>query len=77
MVTSIISFSSLLDVGLSWATVQRKGITHEQVTALFWFGVIIGLTLWTLCILTAPLIGQFYHRPDIEPICVAWGIGLS
>ena len=33
------------DLGLSEATIQRKEISHNQVSALFWINVAIGLGL--------------------------------
>src|SRR5215471_4972288 len=33
------------DLGLSEATIQRKEITHDQVSALFWINASVGLGL--------------------------------
>ena len=38
------------DLGLSEATIQRKEITRDQVTALFWVNVAIGLGLMLLTV---------------------------
>ena len=48
------------DLGLSLATVQKKEITHQQVSALFWINVIVGaLLMIVLCALSKP-IAWFY-----------------
>ena len=44
MVVSIYGFVlALRDLGLSMAVVQRKTITEEQLTGLFWVNVLIGV----------------------------------
>src|ERR1035441_4082128 len=44
MVTAITSLGqAFADLGLSEATIQRKEISHNQVSALFWINVGIGL----------------------------------
>src|SRR5580700_4867683 len=42
------------DLGLSEATIQRKEISHSQVSALFWINVAIGLTLTLAMAALAP-----------------------
>ena len=39
------------DLGLSEATIQRKEINHNQVSALFWINVAIGLGLMPLTLI--------------------------
>ena len=42
MVTSVIGYLRVFkDAGLSTATVQREGITHAQVSNLFWINVAV------------------------------------
>src|SRR5271156_5263070 len=46
MVTAITGLGqAFADLGLSEATIQRKEISHNQVSALFWINVAIGLGL--------------------------------
>ena len=54
------------DAGLSTATIQREGITHAQVSNLFWTNVALGgsITL-LLAALSSEAIAWFYHEPRL------------
>jgi O-antigen/teichoic acid export membrane protein len=56
------------DLGLSEATIQRKEITHDQVSALFWINVAIGLGLMLVTVTLAPLLARFYREPRLVNI---------
>jgi O-antigen/teichoic acid export membrane protein len=56
------------DLGLSEATIQRKEITRDQVTALFWVNVTIGLGLMLLTMAFSPVIAKFFHDPRLTNI---------
>jgi len=49
------------DLGLSEATIQRKEISHDQVSALFWINVMIGLGLALITVAFAPVLARFYR----------------
>jgi len=49
------------DLGLSEATIQRKEITHGQVSALFWINVSVGLALMLISMASAPVLARLYH----------------
>jgi O-antigen/teichoic acid export membrane protein len=62
MVTTVTSFLLVFkDAGLSIATVQREGITHAQVSNLFWINVGISFLTTLALAASAPLIARFYH----------------
>src|SRR6266849_7750551 len=56
------------DLGLSEATIQRKEITHDQVTALFWINVAVGLGLMLVTAALAPVLSRFYRAPRLVDI---------
>src|SRR5271156_2594238 len=56
------------DLGLSEATIQRKEISHDQVSALFWINVMIGLGLMLVTVTLAPLLARFYREPRLVNI---------
>lgn len=56
------------DLGLSEATIQRKEITHEQVTALFWVNVAIGTGLMLITAAMSPLLVWIYREPRLAAI---------
>src|SRR5208337_4412548 len=66
MVTAITGLASAFaDFGLSEATIQRKEITHAQVSALFWINVAIGLGLALVTAALGPVLSKFYREPRL------------
>jgi O-antigen/teichoic acid export membrane protein len=53
------------DFGLSSAAVQRASVTEEQTSTLFWINVLLGAALTVATFLFAPLVGHFYHEPQL------------
>lgn len=77
MVLVVINFAQLFrDAGISLATVQKKEITHDQVSTLFWIIVVISATLGILLFLMAPLVAAFYAQPELIFITAALSISL-
>lgn len=69
MVTAITAvIDNFRDLGLSAATVQRRDITHEQVSSLFWINVAVGVTFALLLVLGAPLVARFYDDPRVASV---------
>lgn len=58
------------DFGLSEATIQRKHITHEQISALFWINVAVGAGLTLLTVGLAPLLAWAYSEPRLLPVAM-------
>jgi O-antigen/teichoic acid export membrane protein len=56
------------DLGLSEATIQRKEISHDQVSALFWINFSIGLGLMLVTMTLAPVLARFYGDPRVVNI---------
>src|SRR5713101_8395930 len=69
MVTAITGLAfAFADLGLSEATIQRKEITHDQVSALFWINVAVGLGLMLVTAALAPVLSRFYREPRLVDI---------
>lgn len=69
--TAVTGFLVLFkDLGLSVATVQRKEITHGQVSALFWLNIALGLLVAALVAGCAPGLVWLYGG-DLRPGQVA------
>lgn len=72
MVTALTGVLNLFrDFGLSSATVQRKDVTEEQISTLFWINTLVGLILGLLLMSMAPLIVAFYHQPHLLWVTIA------
>jgi PST family polysaccharide transporter len=63
------------DMGLSWATIQRKRLSNIQVSNLFWINTCVGCVLWGICIIGAPSIAAFYNQSELVAITIALGAG--
>ena len=67
------------DLGLSTVTVQRKDISHQEVTNLFWINAIAGLLIALIVCAASPLISTYYKEPRLTLVtCVlamnfVWG----
>jgi O-antigen/teichoic acid export membrane protein len=61
------------DLGLSLVTVQRREITHGQVSTLFWVNTTTGVSIAVLIAALAVPIARFYGDPRLVAICVALG----
>jgi len=71
MVTALTGIADIVrDFGLGTATVQRKGITHREISSLFWINVTSGgLVALAFCALT-PVISWFYGDARLMLITV-------
>jgi len=69
MVTAVTGLASAFaDFGLSEATIQRKEITQEQVSTLFWINLAIGLGLTLITAALGPVLASFYREPRLRNI---------
>jgi PST family polysaccharide transporter len=57
--------TAFADLGLSEATIQCEDITLQQVSALFWINVAIGLTFMLATMALAPVLAWFYREPRL------------
>jgi PST family polysaccharide transporter len=69
----------LKELGLSSATIQKPGLTHAQVSALFWINAAAGVLLAVALALAAPALAWFYDQPELAPVArwLALGFALS
>lgn len=69
MVTSITGFvAAFAEAGLSAATVQRKEITHAQVSTLFWLNAALAFAVAAVIAALSPAIAWFYDDPRLTAI---------
>ncbi|MEA2807194.1 MAG: hypothetical protein QOJ17_1335, partial [Rhodospirillaceae bacterium] len=83
LLAMVASLGAILDLvkefGLSAATIQKPGISHAQVSALFWINTAAGALLGVGLMLAAPLLASFYGQPELEAVAewLALGFVLS
>jgi PST family polysaccharide transporter len=67
MIMAIANFAFIFqDFGLSMATIQKKTITHEQVSSLFWLNIACGAFIMALLCIAAPLISSLYGHAELK-----------
>jgi polysaccharide transporter, PST family len=66
MVTPVLLLVQLVsDFGFSQTIIQRPDLSNQDLSNLFWLGVIINITLAGVMSLTSPLMVWLYHEPRI------------
>jgi len=76
MVTAITALAERFqDFGLHQATVQKKDITHEQISKLFWINAITGFGITVLISSMSFLIARFFHEQRLIYITIAIATG--
>jgi O-antigen/teichoic acid export membrane protein len=74
MVSVFTEFVNLFkDLGLSMATIQKKEITHQQVSNLFWVNIAMSCLLMLVAAAISPFIASFYGEPRLILITIAVG----
>ncbi|MBQ6197502.1 MAG: lipopolysaccharide biosynthesis protein [Lachnospiraceae bacterium] len=64
-------FTSILSVfvtcGLNDALIQKKDADDLDFSTVFYFNIVMCLTMYALMFFGAPLMAKYYHRPDLVP----------
>jgi PST family polysaccharide transporter len=72
LLAMVAAIGAILDLvkefGLSAATIQRKDITHAQVSTLFWINAGVGAGLGLGLFAAAPLLARFYGQPELTSV---------
>jgi polysaccharide transporter, PST family len=76
MVVALTEFLEYIkEFGLSTATIQKRDITHDQVSALFWMNATLGVAVALVMVAAAPLIALFYGQPELTEIARWLAVG--
>jgi PST family polysaccharide transporter len=62
-------------LGTAVAVIQRKEISEELLSSVFWLNTVFGLLVMLLLIGGAPLLAEVYQEPDVTPIIRALAVG--
>ncbi|MBQ0090476.1 MAG: lipopolysaccharide biosynthesis protein, partial [Prevotellaceae bacterium] len=55
--------NSLQESGFIAALCNRKNPTDEEYNAVFWFNILVSITLYVILWFASPFIARFYHEP--------------
>jgi PST family polysaccharide transporter len=58
------------DIGLGRATIQKKQLTHSEVSNLFWLNLSVGIGICVAILMLSSLIARFYHEQRLTHIAM-------
>lgn len=64
----------LMDLGTRDAAVQKPRITKDEINALFWLSLGIGILIAMATAICSSMIARFYHEPRLENIALVWAL---
>lgn len=64
VIFSVIS-EVFVDSGFSQAVIRDKNASNEDMTSVFYVNIIIGISIYLLLFLCAPIIASFYQEPEL------------
>ncbi len=59
---------TLSDFGIANSIIQRKEISHLELTTLYWLNVGLGIFVFVLVFLLSDVIAGVLHNPDLAPL---------
>jgi len=62
------------DIGLGRATVQKKELTHSEVSNLFWLNAAVGIGICLAIVALSGAIAGFYHEQRLTHIAMALSV---
>ena len=69
IITIFISiFNTILDGGLSTALIRKKDVSDADYNTVFYSNIALSLFLTAVLFLSAPLISDFFDRPELTPL---------
>lgn len=58
----------LIDSGFSTALIRRKVTTQEEYSSVFYFNLILSISLYLILFASAPLIASFFNMPELTSL---------
>jgi O-antigen/teichoic acid export membrane protein len=81
LVTMVTAFSLLvMNFGINGFTeyiIQKKTLSHAELSTIFWLYTAIGVVLTLLFIIASPLLAMFYDEPKIISIAIVMAFGIT
>jgi len=60
--------NELQSSGFKTGLINLKAPTHEDYNAVFWFNILAGVAIYVVLFFRAPLIADYYHKPQLIPL---------
>lgn len=65
---------ALIFAGFPTALIRKENCTEKDYSTVFYFNVLVGISLFGVMYVCAPLISEFYKTPALKPICRWMGL---
>lgn len=73
----VLGFTQIFsDLGVSVALFSNKHISKREYSSLYWVGILTGLFLYLIVVITAPLTSSFYNLPQLTSLMPLIGLDL-
>ena len=66
--------NSIVDSGFSSALIRKTDANDSDYNTVFYFNLLLGILLYFLLFLCAPLISSFFHEPSLIPVARVMGV---
>jgi O-antigen/teichoic acid export membrane protein len=77
IVILVLGFTQIFsDLGVSVSLFSRQNISKKEYSSLYWVSILLGVILYIILCLSAPLIASFYNIEEIESIIPLMGLDL-
>lgn len=67
---------SFIDSGMGQALIREKEISDQDRSTVFWFNLLLSVFFYALLYYSAPLIAQFYDRPELVVLTRVMGLSV-
>jgi polysaccharide transporter, PST family len=69
MATPLLALAAALtDLGFAQAIMQRRDLTHAQVSSLFWLNGMVSGGIAAVLLASSPLVSLLYREPEVTPV---------
>lgn len=65
---------ALVIAGFNQALIQKKDVTEEDYSSVFWINLAVSIIIYGILFFTAPFIADFYHQPVLTKLTRALSI---
>ncbi len=66
LATIVTNFAYIFrDMGTSAAIIQRKDLSTAMINAVFWFNMVLGMSIAAIIIIVAPIMANIYEKPQL------------
>lgn len=77
MLTIFIALSQLLtDSGFSHALIRKQNCTQQDYSTVFYFNIVLGISLYILLFIAADTISIFFREPILKPLIRVIGLAI-